>query len=196
MIRISAGLLKGMKLMTPDGQSTRPTTSKVRQACLSMLGDDLLDANILDLFCGSGAYGLEGLSMGAFSATFVDNCSKVKSCVENNLIEAHRRFHAQDLKIGPTRFINKDLMKSFSFEGQFNLIFSDPPYLLAPEWLATCSQNLAKITKKDATWLFEHGDSVSIDLIKKHTHPEWEIDKMKTYGIQHITILKKTPTLG
>src|SRR5690606_4013785 len=71
-MRIIAGEWRGRSLAAPPGRQTRPTTDRVREAWLSALQFDLPDSRVLDLFAGSGALGLEALSRGAQSVTFVE----------------------------------------------------------------------------------------------------------------------------
>ena len=70
-MRVVAGEFKGRRLQAPGGSRTRPTADKVREAIFSMLGD-VSGARVLDLYAGSGALGIEALSRGAESATFVE----------------------------------------------------------------------------------------------------------------------------
>src|SRR4029450_3437918 len=71
-MRIIAGALKGRRLVTPRGATTRPTADQVRIALMDTLTPRLPGARILDLFAGAGGVGLEGLSRGAAHATFVE----------------------------------------------------------------------------------------------------------------------------
>ena len=72
-MRISAGEHRGRRLHAPRGKSTRPTSELLRQALFNILGGRILNARVLDLFAGSGAVGLEALSRGAASATFIES---------------------------------------------------------------------------------------------------------------------------
>ena len=74
-MRVIAGTYGGRTLKAPPGDSTRPTSDRVREALFSILGARLPDARVLDLFAGSGALGLEALSRGAQSVTFVDDAA-------------------------------------------------------------------------------------------------------------------------
>ena len=71
-VRIVSGCFGGRVLRTPPGAATRPTSEKVRQALFNILGPAPADSHVLDLFAGSGALGLEALSRGAATVTFVD----------------------------------------------------------------------------------------------------------------------------
>ncbi len=71
-MRVISGSAKGRKLSTPKGLGTRPTLDKVKSAIFNIIQFELADKNVLDLFCGSGAMGIEALSRGAGKCIFVD----------------------------------------------------------------------------------------------------------------------------
>ena len=71
-MRIVAGIWGGRPIRAPGGQQTRPTSEKVREAIFAILGPPAPSTRVLDLFCGSGALGLEALSRGAGAVTMVD----------------------------------------------------------------------------------------------------------------------------
>ena len=84
-MRVIAGTYGGRTLKAPPGAATRPTSDRVREALFSILGDRVPDARVLDLFAGSGALGLEALSRGADSVTFVDDAPAAIRAVKANL---------------------------------------------------------------------------------------------------------------
>lgn len=86
-MRIVAGTARGRRLVTPTGDEVRPTTDRVREAVFNALGSmgAVLGASVLDLFAGSGALGIEALSRGAASATFVDSSSAATRSIAENL---------------------------------------------------------------------------------------------------------------
>jgi len=120
-VRVVAGELGGRRLLAPRSGSVRPTTDRVREALFSILGD-LGGARALDLFCGTGALGIEALSRGARSATFVDTDTDP---VERNVtalgLEARSRVHRGDA----LRFLERD-------GDRYDLVLCDPPYRVAP----------------------------------------------------------------
>lgn len=118
-LRISGGELGGRRIESPKrGTEVRPTTERVREAVFSMLGE-LGGARVLDLFCGTGALGIEALSRGAAAATFVD--------IRPELAQAN----VEALELGTrARVVGSDAV---SFLGRasgesFDLILCDPPY--------------------------------------------------------------------
>src|SRR4051794_7791924 len=84
-MRISGGAARGIPLVTPKGDLTRPATDGMRQSVFSSLGAIVNGARFLDLFAGSGAYGLEAVSRGAAGGVFVEQNPKVAACVRQNI---------------------------------------------------------------------------------------------------------------
>lgn len=116
-MRIISGLYKGRQLASPKDLSVRPTTDKVRNAVFSVLFDKVDDAKALDLFCGTGSYGLEALSRGASSCTFID---KDVTYINKNL---------KGLEEFDTEVIKGDVLNVLArMSGSFDIIFIDPPY--------------------------------------------------------------------
>jgi len=84
-LRIIAGELRGRRIRAPAGRSTRPTREAVREAWFSVLGDRIVDSQVLDLFAGSGALGLEALSRGAARVCFVESNRDVLAVLKGNI---------------------------------------------------------------------------------------------------------------
>lgn len=84
-MRVIAGRHGGRRLQAPAGDATRPTSDRVREALFSILGDRVPGARVLDLYAGSGALGIEALSRGAASATFVDDAPTAVRVLRDNL---------------------------------------------------------------------------------------------------------------
>lgn len=155
-MRITSGYAKGRKLIVPKGKDIRPTTDKVRQAIFNMLLSYGLphNTNIIDIFCGSGALGLEGLSRGANHCAFIDRDT---STIKEN---------AQALGFeDQICIIRKDATKISARPDTLEpaaLVFADPPYnknLLIPalralkdgNWMTTDALVIAE-TEKTFTW--------------------------------------------
>lgn len=119
-MRIISGKARGTKLFTLDGLHTRPTLDRVKEPLFSIIGTEINEANILDLFAGSGALAIEALSRGAKSAVLCDNSKEAIQIINKNLEKT--KLHAE--------VINNDFVKCLSkLQGrQFDIIFLDPPY--------------------------------------------------------------------
>lgn len=127
-MRIVAGEFKGRRLAGPPSAATRPTSDKVREALFSTLGP-IDGLRVLDLFAGTGALGLEALSRGAESATFVESDRRAISAIEENLKNVGL--------LGSDRAVARkgDALKYLEAAGRdgtrFDLVFVDPPYAKA-----------------------------------------------------------------
>ncbi len=122
-MRIIAGSHRGLTLATPKGDHTRPTSDRVREAIFSSLGVRVMDAQVLDLFAGTGAMGLEALSRGALHTDFCENHRPAFSVLKKNIERAREEDHAS-LFYGDV-FV---LFKKRQLQGPYDLIFIDPPY--------------------------------------------------------------------
>ena len=120
-MRIITGRAKGLRLKTPAGLSTRPTSDRVKESLFSILSG-LIDfaqvGAVLDIFAGTGALGLEAMSRGARSATFIDTTTT--ELIKDNVTRA--RFDGCKILRGDFEKVLRRL------GGTFDLIFSDAPY--------------------------------------------------------------------
>ena len=121
-LRVVAGSRRGLRLDSPPGSTTRPTSDRVRQATFNALEslDAVAEAVVLDAFAGSGALGIEALSRGAAQVTFADTDPRARATIEANL--AATDFATQG------RIIATDGARSVSAGGPWNLVLLDPPY--------------------------------------------------------------------
>lgn len=122
-MRVISGKSKGVKLIAPAGITTRPTSDFNKESLFSMLGNSVRDCNFLDVFAGTGAIGIEALSRGASSSSFIDNNNESIKCIEANLTHTKLKENANVIK--------GDVLSSISSlpkEPQFDIIFMDPPY--------------------------------------------------------------------
>lgn len=127
-MRIIAGAAKGRKLIAPDSKGTRPVTDRVREAVFSIVGSWVEDASVLDLFAGSGSFGLEALSRGAQAATFVENGSKALLALRRNI---------KTVGLGGT--VVSSTVSDFlgRSTGSYDLVFMDPPWTQPTELMGT-----------------------------------------------------------
>ncbi len=123
-MRIIAGALKGRRLVTPRGSTTRPTADQVRIALMDTLTPRLAGARVLDLFAGAGGVGLEALSRGAAHATFIESDAPAVAALRDNV---------KGLGVGAlVRVRRADVLRelpSLYRDGElFDIVFLDPPY--------------------------------------------------------------------
>lgn len=121
MMRIITGTARGTKLMTLEGEATRPTSERTKESVFSMLQFDIEGRRVLDLFGGSGQMGLEALSRGAASATIVDSSPEAVKIIKTN---------AQKTKLFDKCVILTKDYKAYlkGTKEKFDIIFLDPPY--------------------------------------------------------------------
>lgn len=118
-MRIIAGKYRGRTLASFKGEEIRPTSDRVKESVFQILSPRIAGARVLDLFCGSGALGLECLSRGAAEAVFNDLRAESLAVLRKNLVRVTESY----------RVVCRDFRACLSAEtGQFDLIFSDPPY--------------------------------------------------------------------
>ena len=148
-MRVIAGTYGGRTLQAPPGAATRPTADRVREALFSILADRVPDARVLDLFAGSGALGLEALSRGADSVTFVDDAPAAIRVVKANLeaLEAAATVRQTDA----LRF----LAAASGNGAQYDLVFLDPPYRHAERLARPLSEALPAVLAPGAVAVAE-----------------------------------------
>lgn len=123
-MRIIGGSAGGRIIRAPKGQSTRPTSDRVREAIFNVLGPLGTEARVLDLFAGSGAMGLEALSRGAKEAVFVENARPAVKCLRENLEILGFGIRALVMPMP----VSKALVKLAARSQHFQLILVDAPY--------------------------------------------------------------------
>ena len=120
-MRVIAGTARGVQLKTPEGMQTRPTVDRVKEAMFSIIHFDLPGAKVLDLFGGTGQLGIEALSRGATSATFVDQAEPACRLIKENLRRA--KFE------NAGKVARGDYMEYLSrCREDYDIILLDPPY--------------------------------------------------------------------
>ena len=173
MIRIITGSAKGKKLLSPEGESTRPTSDRIKGAMFSAIQFDLEDRRVLDLFAGTGQLGLEALSRGAESCTFVEMDRDVMEIIKKNA-KSTGFFEVCRYAVSDWRnFIRKAAGRDV-----YDLVFIDPPY--AMECCTDAARRLAdaKIIIPGAILVLESGEE-NIDLAALS---DFEVVKSANYG--------------
>jgi 16S rRNA (guanine966-N2)-methyltransferase len=151
-VRVIAGELKGRTLVAPRGWKVRPTSDRVREAIFSALGERVLGARVLDLYCGTGALAIEALSRGAAHATLVDrdtrpalgNVERLGLGERTELVRADAGNWLGGLAEGTKR-------------GSFDLVFVDAPYKLADRVSVPLAEHLPALLAADGRAIVESG---------------------------------------
>lgn len=120
-MRVIAGTSKGTKLNSIDDLSTRPTLDRVKEPLFSIIQNHLQDANVLDLFAGSGALGIECLSRGSKKCVFCDKSPKAVQMIKQNIEKTKMQSKSTILIEDYKKCLEK-------LNEKFDIIFIDPPY--------------------------------------------------------------------
>ena len=181
-MRIISGTSKGKKLYEPKDLLTRPLKDLTKESIFNIICHSnkfnvaLEDANILDLFSGTGSFGLECLSRGSKHVTFVENYKKILPILKKNIIGLN---YEKNSKI-----IEMDINNSLSFkvfQNQFNIIFLDPPY--KEKKLFQILENIIQFNLlKDEGVVIIHRHKKEIDKFPKRL----KIIEDKLYGISRV----------
>ena len=172
-MRVVAGIAGGLKLVAPSGHSTRPTSDRVREATFNALGSmgAVEGAEVVDLFAGSGAMGIEALSQGAAHVTFVDDDRRARRAIDANLVTT---------KLADRALVVGDDVVAFleHTERRFDLAILDPPYAYDrwPDVLAVLDTDIA-VLESDRP----------ID-----PGAEWAVVRTRAYGTTVVTICRRS----
>jgi 16S rRNA (guanine(966)-N(2))-methyltransferase RsmD len=124
-MRVIAGMLKGRRLSTPSWEGLRPTSDKLRETLFNILAPRIAGARVLDGYAGTGAVGIEALSRGAVSVTFVDNDRRAQALIEENLARCGIAEGYAIIRASVDRALGS--LREDAHE-PFDLVLLDPPY--------------------------------------------------------------------
>ena len=139
MLRIITGTAKGKKLKTLEGEATRPTSERIKEAVFSAIQFDIENRRVLDLFAGCGQLGLEALSRGAASVMFIDSERNAMDVVKENVRTTGFADRSKYLVSDWRNYIRKA-----SGREKFDLVFIDPPYAME-----CCADAVERLIKAD-----------------------------------------------
>jgi 16S rRNA (guanine966-N2)-methyltransferase len=171
-VRVIAGTRKGHRISAPRGEATRPTGDRVREAAFNLIGP-VDDAVVLDLFAGSGAMGIEALSRGAASATFVESERDAARTINANL---------DKLQLTGARVLQQDVARFLRDERRrFDLILIDPPYEMVESLAVPLSTHLPRLLSDAGLVVYETRDK---------QHPELPLAERtsRRYGSVRLTL--------
>ena len=182
-MRIITGRARGTRLVTLEGNNTRPTSERVKEAVFSMIQFDIEGRQVLDLFAGSGQMGLEAISRGALKATFVDNSKSAVAVIKQNVSKTH--FESESNVVLANA---EDYLKRIKGREKFDLVFIDPPYAMGVQakMLELLIDN--ELVKPTSTIVCESGEE-DIFNDTPTLAERFEIIKKAKYGISYVTIL-------
>ena len=189
-MRIIAGSKRGMKLLSPKTQVSRPITDRVKESLFSVLYKYDLPSGAIaaDLFCGVGSLGLEALSRGAGFVTFVEQDAKIISVLKKNIekadfIKESEVIRTNAFKIGVS--LNPDRQK-------YGLVFVDPPYaatmdVQADSALSGLLDMLAEQVASDGIVVVRTSQKISL----LERYGDFGIIERRRWGTMAVTILRK-----
>jgi 16S rRNA (guanine966-N2)-methyltransferase len=186
-MRVTGGRLGGRVLQAPRGLETRPTSDRVRESLFQVLGD-LSGARVVDLYAGSGALGIEALSRGALSVTFVEARRAAAKALAQNLRSLGLEGVSRVLVLPVER-----AGVALAAEGPFDLLLADPPWADVPGALRELARLLRHLTlHAEARVVLEH--SAREPLLVPPDFP-LETDWTRTWGDTAVSQLS-AKTLG
>lgn len=172
-MRIIAGTHRGHRIAAPKGRDTRPTSDRVRENAFNLIGP-VDDADVLDLFAGSGALGLEALSRGAASATFVESDREACRTINANLDKLKLRGSV----------LCSDAIRTLAGERRtYDLVLCDPPYGFDH---ARVTPHLARLVSEDGLLVYESSareDPPEVPGLEQRTS--------RTYGSARLTLFER-----
>ncbi|WP_096189243.1 16S rRNA (guanine(966)-N(2))-methyltransferase RsmD [Evansella halocellulosilytica] len=182
-MRVISGTRKGITLKAVPGQSTRPTTDKVKESIFNMVGPYFQGGTILDLYGGSGAIAIEAISRGMEHAVIVDRDKKAISTIYHNTKISDVQEKVEIFRNDSKRALRAIAKK----ERKFDLVFLDPPYAdqRLHEELLFLSEH--EVVREGGTIVVEHGAGV-------HLQTEYENiveKKNEQYGDTMIRIFRR-----
>ena len=177
-MKVIAGIYKGRNIDTIKDTSTRPMMGIAREGIFNTLQFSFENADVLDLFAGSGSMGIEALSRGAKYVTFIDNSPDCIKQINKNLQEYKNDYSV--LKLDVSNYINE-------VAGKYDIVFYDPPFEYVTEDInADISEIGNNLNKNAFIVIHRHSNSSSIVLPN-----DVELYKEKYYGQSKILILRK-----
>lgn len=183
-MRVIAGEYRGRKLRSLEGENTRPTTDKIKEAIFNMIGPYFPGGTVLDLFSGSGALAIEAVSRGITEAVCID-----RSYLAIQIIEQNIALTKETEKFTVRKMSAQQAIRQLAAEGHapFDLIFLDPPYK---------QQQIVKIIGElQEAGLIAPKGKVVCETNKQTDFPEavsgLQQVKNQTYGITRITVFQK-----
>ena len=177
-MRVITGIARGRRLWTLTGRETRPTSESVKEAMMSIIQFEIEGAKVLDLFAGTGQLGIEALSRGAKSATFVDASKRCRGVIKDNL---------EHTKLGHLATVYESDVDNWLLkaDGPFDSVLADPPY----------QQGIMDKTLPLIVPLMHPAGVIICETEKRDELPQtigdFEIKKEYKYGKRKLTLYRK-----
>ena len=181
MMRIISGSARGIRLATLEGDATRPTSERAKEAIFSMIQFDLEGREVLDLFGGSGQLSLEALSRGAQGATVCDRSRQAVAIINQNAEKTKLKEKCRVICADWS-----DALLRYERREKFDIVFLDPPY--AERLIPKVLPRLLTVIKPTSIIVCESAEEDVFG--KSGAQEKFEIIKQKKYGVAYVTLLK------
>lgn len=186
MMRIITGRARGTHLYTLEGDATRPTSERAKEAVFSMLQFELAGRSVLDLFAGSGQMGLEAISRGASMAVLVDASPKAVDIIKKNVQKTH---FEEECTVLCADYADVLRTRRTGMPERFGLVVLDPPYakrlvcpalrlLLQGDWLEDGAFVVCESAEEN---IFEGNNALA---------SYFEVRRHAKYGVAYVTVLQ------
>jgi 16S rRNA (guanine966-N2)-methyltransferase len=178
-LRVISGSAGGLHLKSPKRHELRPTQDRIRQVIFSSLAEVVPGARVLDLYAGTGSFGIEALSRGAAAATFVEQDKEAVQCIRDNL--AHCRLQGDVRQAGVETFLAKAPAEPY------DIVFADPPYVKSQGDLDNdpLLSQLIPFLVPDGLFIWEHYAGQRLQ-----SAGGWGIIRHRDYGETGLTFLR------
>ena len=184
-MRVISGKSRGKKLIALEGDNTRPTLDRVKEALFNKIQNNIPDAVVLDLFAGTGALGIEALSRGAKETVFCDKVFEAIQVIKKNIENTKN--------LEKSTIINKDyneVLKELARQNKkFDIVFLDPPYKTNFAIMALQKIIMSDLLTEDGIIIIETDDITKEDEIIKIK--EAEIFDKRKYGSVWLIFIRK-----
>jgi 16S rRNA (guanine966-N2)-methyltransferase len=179
-LRVISGTAGGLHLQSPKRHALRPTQDRIRQVIFSSLAESIPGARVLDLYAGTGSFGIEALSRGAASATFVEQEPEAVQCIRANLL--HCKLSGDVRQEDVAAFLQKPPAVP-----RYDLIFADPPYVKSRGLLDDdpLLESAMAFLEEDGLFVWEHYADRQLEKTGL-----WEVIRQRKYGETGLTFLR------
>ena len=183
-LRIISGSLKGRRIASLPGLSTRPTSDKVREAIFNIIGHDIEGTSFLELYAGTGAIAIEAVSRGADHAVLIESSQTAAEIIRKNIEHCGIADKAKLIRWD----IEQNLNCIKSMDNKFDMVFLDPPYeknLVNKTLTHLC---LCDSIAAEAYVIVQHSKAEPLDL--KGLEEFYSLEKDRRYGKNIVSILR------
>ena len=182
-MRVIAGEFRGRKLTSLKGRKIRPTSDRIREALFSILSQKIDNALVLDLFAGTGAFGIEAISRGAAKSFFIDKSKEAIQVINKNIELLNIKERTEVILHDAGNLLSsKTLLRQ-----KFDVIFMDPPYNKGFISKTFKNVDLLKVMKDDSIIIAEH--SIRENDLEKVA--DFDLYDKRTYGETLISFFRK-----